>query len=224
LKFAFICVYLRPLLRGWRFHKYLESVTLAGSHAKGTDLRDSDLDIFLRLSPATPGPLSAMQASLADHVHGHVRNVSVRIIYQGRFIDLVPARRSATCDILWQARFNTWLKTDIAEQIRYVRSSGFIDEILALKIWRRRHALRFPSFLMELATIHARPKDFRALLHFLATDFPTTRLLDPANSNNVVSDLLTDVEKLRIARTAALSLGGIVEKRGQTTLSPPASS
>ena len=111
--------------------------------------------------------------------------------------------------MLWQSRYDTWLKTDIAEQIRYVRYSGLINEILALKIWRRRHALRFPSFLMELAVIHAlkpdRPIDesFTSLLRFLATDFPTTRLLDPANSNNVVSDLLTPVEKLRIARTAA---------------------
>lgn len=202
MTFAFICVYLRPLLRGWRYHKYLESVTLAGSHAKGTDLKDSDFDIFLRLSHVTPGPLAAMQTSLADHLHGHVRNVAVRIMHEGRFIDLVPARGN----VLWQARFNTWLKTDIYKQIQYVRNSGFIDEILALKIWRRRHALRFPSFLMELATIHARPKDFRALLHFLATDFPTTRLLDPANSNNVVSDLLTEVEKLHISRRAAMSL------------------
>ena len=193
---------MRPLLRGWSYHKYLESVTLAGSHAKGTDLKDSDVDIFLRLSPDTPGPLSAMQTSLADHLHGNVRNVSVRIMFEGRFIDLVPARGNT----LWQARFNTWLKTDIEKQIRYVRNSGFIDEILALKIWRRRHALRFPSFLMELAVIHARPKDFWATLRFLATDFPTTRLLDPANSNNVVSDLLTEVEKLRIARRAKLSL------------------
>ena len=204
MKFAFICVYLRPLLRGWRYHKYLESVTLAGSHAKGTDLKDSDVDIFLRLSPNAPGPLSAMQTSLADHLHGHIRNVAVRIMFEGHFIDLVPARGN----ILWQARFNTSLKTDIDKQIRYVRNSGLIDEILALKIWRRRHALRFPSFLMELATIHARPKDFPALLRFLATDFPTTRLLDPANSNNVVSDLLTEVEKLRIARRARLSLWG----------------
>jgi predicted nucleotidyltransferase len=207
---AFVCVYLRPLLRGWRNHKYLESVTLAGSHAKGTDLKDSDIDVFLRLSPDTPGPLSAMQTSLADHVHGHVRNVAVRILFEGRFIDLVPAHGNT----LWQARFNTSLKTDIDKQIRYVRSSGLIDEILALKIWRRRHALRFPSFLMELATIHAltpgRPiaEQFRSLLHFLATDFPTTRLLDPANSNNVVSDLLTEVEKLRIARRARFSLWG----------------
>jgi Nucleotidyltransferase domain len=180
-----------------KFEKYLESVKLAGSHAKGTDLRDSDVDLFLRYSPNTPAPLSAIQADLADHFHGQIRNVSVRIAYKGMSVDLVPSQNN----ILWQARFNTSLKTDIDKQIRYVRSSGLIDEILALKIWRRRHALRFPSFLMELATIHARPKDFRALLHFLATDFPTTRLLDPANSNNVVSDLLTEVEKLRIART-----------------------
>ena len=187
-----------------KFEKYLQSVKLAGSHAKGTDLCDSDVDLFLRYSPNTPAPLSAIQADLADHFHGQIRNVSVRIAYKGLTVDLVPSQNN----ILWQARFNTSLKTDIDKQIRYVRNSGLIDEILALKIWRRRHALRFPSFLMELATIHARPKDFRALLHFLATDFPTTRLLDPANSNNVVSDLLTEVEKLRIARRARLSLWG----------------
>jgi hypothetical protein len=37
-----------------------------------------------------------------------IRNVSVRIILDGASIDLVPARNN----ILWQARFNTWLKTD----------------------------------------------------------------------------------------------------------------
>lgn len=189
-----------------KFDEYLESIRLAGSHAKGTDLRDSDFDLFLSYSPKTPGPLSAIQTALADHFHGHIRNVAVRIAYKGLSVDLVPARN----DILWQARFNTSLKTDIDKQIRYVRSSGLIDEILALKIWRRRHALRFPSFLMELAAIHAlKPgppiaESFPALLRFLATDFPTTRLLDPANSNNVVSDLITEVEKLRISRTAGM--------------------
>ena len=186
-----------------KFEKYLQSVKLAGSHAKGTDLRDSDVDLFLTYSPNTPAPLSAIQTDLADHFHGQVRNVSVRIAYKGLSVDLVPSQNNT----LWQARFNTSLKTDIDKQIRFVRSSGLIDEILALKIWRRRHALRFPSFLMELATIHAHPRDFRALLHFMATDFPTTRFLDPANSENVVSDLLAEVEKLRIVRRAEMSLG-----------------
>jgi len=185
------------------FDRYLESVKLAGSHAKGTALRDSDYDLFLTYSPNAPGPLSAIQQSLADSFHGRIRNVSVRIDYKGLSVDLVPSSNNR----LWQSRFNTWLETDIEKQIRYVRDSGLIDEILALKIWRRRHALRFPSFLMELATIRAEPRNFRDVLHFLATRFPTARLLDPGNSNNVVSDLLTAVERLRIARRAEMSLG-----------------
>ena len=198
-------------LRRWRFHKYVKSVSLAGSHAKGTDLRDSDVDIFIGLAPETPASLKEIQRSLAEHFvpfGSSLRNVSVRVMFEGMTIDLVPARGN----MLWRARFDTWLKTDIAEQIRYVRDSGLINEILALKIWRRRHALRFPSFLMELAVIHAlkpnRPieESFTSLLRFLASDFPTTWLLDPANSNNVVSNLLTEVEKLRIACVAEISL------------------
>jgi hypothetical protein len=182
------------------FDRYLESIKLAGSHAKGTELRDSDYDLFLTYSPGTPGPLSAIQQSLADAFHGRIRNVSVRIEYKGLSVDLVPSRNNR----LWQARFDTWLKTDIDKQIRYVRDSGFIDQILALKIWRRRHALKFPSFLMELAAIRAEPRNFRDVLHFLATGFPTARLIDPGNSNNVVSDLLTEVEKLHISRKAQM--------------------
>jgi predicted nucleotidyltransferase len=39
------------------FDRYLESIKLAGSHAKGTELRDSDYDLFLTYSPGTPDSL-----------------------------------------------------------------------------------------------------------------------------------------------------------------------
>jgi hypothetical protein len=173
--------------------------------------------LFLSLSPATPGPLEALHASLAEHFRDYsprVRNVSVRIVYDGATVDLVPGRRreGSAVHTLWQVRHNTWIQTDIAEQIRYVRSSGLINEILALKIWSRRNSLRFPSFVLELAVIHVlaphQPlsESFFNLLHFLAADFPTVRLIDPANSNNVVSDALTPEQKLRIAGAAAMSL------------------
>jgi hypothetical protein len=42
-------------LRTWQYAPYLDSVTLSGSQAKSTALRDSDLDFFLTLSPTTPG-------------------------------------------------------------------------------------------------------------------------------------------------------------------------
>ena len=207
---------LQRLLRSWAA-PHLESITLSGSHAKATALRDSDVDLFLSLSPSTPGPLAAIHTSLAAHLRDYspqTRNVSVRIAFEGATIDLVPGRRreGSTNHTLWQIRHNTWLQTDIAAQIRHVRSSGLLNEILALKIWCRRHSLRFPSFALELAVIHALTpavslsQSFLSLLRFLATDFPTTRLLDPANSNNLVSDSLTNDQKHRISAAAILSL------------------
>jgi hypothetical protein len=195
-------------LRTWQYAPYLESVTLSGSQAKSTALRDSDLDFFLALSPQTPGELAAIQQSLATHLHAQIRNVSVRIILNNVSIDLVPARANT----LWQARHNTYLKTDITEQIRHIRSSGRLNEIRALKIWRRRHALRFPSFLLELAVLRALPRSgrisesFLTLLDYLALTFSTARLVDPVNPINIVSDLLTETEISRIAQTAAHSL------------------
>jgi len=44
---------------------------------------------------------------------------------------------------------------------------------------------------------------------FLANDFPSARLLDPANSNNAVSDALTPEDKLRIATAADMSLRAV---------------
>lgn len=214
-------------LRGWRFRAYLEAVKLSGSHPKSTALRDSDMDLFLSLSPETPVPLREIQASLAEHFcysTSETRNVSVRIRWEDTAVDLVPGRRrtGSTSHSLWQPRLNTWLQTDIAEQIRHVRASGVVNEVLALKIWQRRRKLRWPGFLLELAAIRGtrRPSErkgrlampgyglsnsFLRLLRFLATDFPEARLLDPANSNNAVSDLLSSAEKLQIATAAGLS-------------------
>jgi len=220
-----VCRRVAGLLRPWRMGGYLESVTISGSHAKSTALRDSDVDVLLSLAPETPGSLMDIHASLAEHFRDYVprpRNVSLRIQLDGTFdggaVDLVPGRRRAGVELgsglhtLWQLREDTWLQTDIAEQIRHVRSAGVLTETLGLKIWRRRHVLRFPSFLLELCTVRAvketKPisESLLELLEFLSTDFLTCRLLDPGNSNNAVSDVLDREEKLRIAATTEISL------------------
>ena len=41
-----------------------------------------------------------------------------------------------------------------------------------------------------------------ALLEYLAKDFPKSRLIDPANSNNIVSECLTQEQKQSIAEAA----------------------
>jgi hypothetical protein len=214
---------IKGVLRHWALGGYVESVTLSGSHSKSTALRDSDVDFFLSLSPDTPGPLAAIHTSLADHFRDYLprpRNVSLRIQMDGSSVDLVPGRRreGSTHHTLWQQRYDTWLQTDIGEQIRHVESAGLTTEMLALKLWRRRRVLRFPSFLLELSVIRALSRSqgsgadgrisesLLKVFQFLKDNFPSTRLLDPANSNNAVSDALTPEDKLRIATAADMSL------------------
>jgi len=205
------------VLRGWAFAPWVESITLSGSLPKGTALRDSDVDLFLSLSPATPGALAEIHASLGQHFRDFVprpRNVSLRVHFDGSAIDLVPGRRreGSTNYTLWQLRHATWLQTDIAEQIRYVRASSLGTEIRALKLWRDRNRLRFPSFLVELCAIRVlrahQPigESLLKVLEFLSADFSTARLTDPANSNNVVSDVLNAEERARISTGARMAL------------------
>ena len=207
---------LERLIQAWAGNN-LESIALSGSHAKQTALRDSDVDLFLSLKPEMPGPLADIQASLArnfSYYQPECRNVSVRIRFEGTAIDLVPGRRreGSTRHTLWQSRQDTWLQTDIAEQIQHVRESGLTNEILALKIWTRQHALRFPSFTLELAVIQAlKPNpqisnQFLSILEYLKTDFLNTRLYDPANTNNELTANLTPEQKHQIAQAATQSL------------------
>jgi hypothetical protein len=137
---------LMPLLRRWGGSR-LEEVTVSGSHAKGTAIRgaslwpdDVDVDLFASLAADSQRRL----AGVLREYKAAVANVTV-----GR---RWPGGEGHT---LWQARKGTWLRTNVAEQIRYVRESGRVEEIQALKIWRRRQGVYFPSFCLELAVIEA---------------------------------------------------------------------
>jgi len=78
---------------------------------------------------------------------------------------------------------------------------------MATKIWRERHDLIFPSLFMELAVIEATKykkygdydNNFLTVLEWLSSNIKTVRIVDPANSNNIISDDLTNVEKKAIA-------------------------
>jgi hypothetical protein len=109
----------------------------------------------------------------------------------------------------------TWLRTNLAEQARYVRESGRVDDILAAKIWRRKQAVYFPSFCLELAVIEALGTGggglgvslrFERVLEWLAEEVPRTELRDPANRNNLVSEVMTESEKWRVANGGGGSL------------------
>jgi hypothetical protein len=83
-----------------------------------------------------------------------------------------------------------------------------------LKLWRRQKGLDFPSFYLELTTIDALTGTGLSTLAervmqtflYLRDSFPNARVIDPANTNNIISDDLTAAEKQAIKSAAAAAI------------------
>lgn len=211
-----------PVLQKWG-NNYLNATTFSGSLAKGTGISIStDADIFLSLSSTTPGTLFDMYSSLYNAVTAagytaRKQDVSIGVTVNGYSIDLVPGRRQSQYGgdhSLYRNRNGSWTQTNVDTHVSLVTGSNRIDEIRIMKLWRLRHGLSIPSFYLELAVIdslhYARGGNtaanvWKALEHF--RDYiATARYLDPANTNNVVSDDCTQAEKAAISAKARESL------------------
>jgi hypothetical protein len=213
---------LYPVLQRWG-NGYLLNAEFSGSLAKGTAVSvATDADVFLSVSSVAPGTLADMYNTLCNAVRGsgypvRRQDVSVGTNVNGYSIDLVPGRRQSQYGndhSLYRNRSGSWTKTDVQRHITLVSQSGRTDEIKVLKLWRCRHSLQFPSFYLELAALdalhYARSGDLagnvRRVLEHFRDKLATATYIDPANTNNVVSDDCTAAEKALIASHAATSL------------------
>jgi hypothetical protein len=218
---------LMPALREWA-GQYLVDVQFSGSFAKGTAVRGgTDVDLFISLASTTPESLAGIYDTLFNKMRGleyqgqplqaKRQNVSIGIVLGGTQIDLVPGRRQdqwSDDHSLYKNRAATWTKTNVNSHIRAVQQSYRLDEIRVLKIWRNQKGFRFPSFYLELSVIEAlkgRRSDALsdnviAALQYLQTTWAAARFVDPANSANVISDDLSQINKgaVTAAATAAL--------------------
>lgn len=207
-----------PVLERWG-NGLLNSAEFSGSLAKGTGVSiGTDADIFLSLSSTTPGTLYDMYNTLCNAVAAagypvRKQNVSVGTTVNGYLIDLVPGRRQSQYGndhSLYRSKVNSWTQTNVATHIAHVAGSGRIDEIRILKAWRQLHQLSFPSFYLELAVIDALAyatqgnlaTNVLTVLEHLRDKIEWLRYIDPANSNNVVSDDCTQAEKRAISAKA----------------------
>jgi hypothetical protein len=200
------------------FSSSLSRVQLSGSNAKGTAVRGgTDVDLFLSFAPSST-TLRDIYQDVYDYALrvGYAprkQNVSIGITYSGHAVDLVPGRQQQTAGYhsLYRRRANTWTQTNVDLHIQRVLNSGHTDEIQVLKIWRNLHQVDFPSFFLELLALEAfenvRTYGFAASVfasfRYIADNISHVRILDPANSNNVVSDDLTAAEKQRVAVAAS---------------------
>jgi hypothetical protein len=212
------------VVRGWAGQQ-LRSGSYSGSYAKGTAIRGrTDVDMFISLKSDTTNTLKEIFDSLHSWIsqngysYARKQNVSVHVVHNGIEVDLVPAvHLGGNTEDHWlyvNKSNQERTKTNIDVHINLIKNSGRINEIILTKIWRKNNNLDFPSFYLELAVIEALKykrgglaDNFLAVLDYLSNEFVSARFVDPANTNNIISDDLTNIERKVIAAQAGQSRG-----------------
>lgn len=221
---------LKDVLRAWASSCFVEIVN-SGSRAKGTAISlASDVDYLVSLTSncnENSGGLKSIYDSLhstlsSKYQNTRKQNVSVRINLSGLEVDVTPARKQSgnTNDhSLYVSKSDTWKQTNIQKHITDISQSGRTNEIKLLKIWRELNKLDFPSIYLEYLVINSillnKSKDINSLagnvwcvLIELAKDAGNplfARIVDPANSSNILSDLLSQTEKNKIINAAKIT-------------------
>lgn len=201
---------------------YLSSISPSGSFAKGTaNHSGTDIDLFISLTQDTPETLKDIYNKLFSRMtdlgyQPKAQNVSINIRVNGYDVDLVPARRQdgySQDHSLFRRRADAWTKTNVTTHINSVAQSGRTAEIRVVKLWRNQKGLDFPSFYLELTVLDALTyargtlsQNVWKVFEYLRDSFPSARVMDPADTNNVISDDLTVAEKSRVHAAAVRAL------------------
>ncbi len=212
---------IEPSIREWAGN-FLLGVSPSGSFAKGTANKSgTDIDLFISLAPNTPETLEQVYDSLWQKMteKGYSpkrQNVSINIQVNGHSVDLVPAKRQdifSDDHSLFRRKADTWTKTNVTKHINHVRQGGRISESRIIKLWRNQKGLDFPSFYLELTVINGLSGRYGTLsdnvwkvFEYLRDTLLNTRVVDPANTNNIISDDLTTVEKTKVKAFAEQAL------------------
>lgn len=209
---------LENIIRPWA-GDCLKEIKLSGSFAKDTQTSlTTDFDLFVSLSSTTkqtPKEIFHMLLSRLKekNYNAEAQNVSIGLQTKRYNIDIVPAKNydgNTNNHWLYSNKKDTRIQTNIHKHVNFVQESKKTNEIKITKIWAKLHKLEFPSFYIELAVIEALKYreagnydlNFQRILSFLAEELVNKRFIDPANSNNIISDLLTNEQKKQIAKKA----------------------
>ena len=217
-----LAVSVTPAIQSWAGQQ-LNIIQFSGSYAKETAVRGtSDVDLLISLKSDTTNSLKEIFNSLYDLANRNTwsprkQNVSIRITINGTLADLVPAKVQSgyqNYHSLYLCKRDSWTQTNVTLHVEKVRNSRRLCEIRAIKIWRLIHNLDWPSLYLELFAIQSLSGRSQTslsenVLHVLRTmekSLTSTRIEDPSNTNNILSDELTTQEKQRIGNLAGQSV------------------
>lgn len=197
----------------------------AGSFGKKTMIRESfDLDIVIYWPNDCGYSLKDMSDAVGNILKKNWKFVNPKTVawvlpFEGGFhIDVVPGRAidgTFKYANLYHRDKDSSFQTSIKVHLDAVRDSGRRDVIRLMKLWRTKQTVPLKkSLTLELMTINGckgtRTDDIEkqliAALTHVRDNIMTVRIVDPANTNNVLSEEISSVErsKIRVAADAAL--------------------
>lgn len=196
-----------------------------GSYGKRTIIRELyDLDIVVYWPYGAPYSIKGIYDAVGDTLrknwtYVNSKTVAWELPFDGGFhIDVVPGR--ALDATYYEANLHrtdtgTTLKTSLKKHIDMVRGSGRLDVVRLMKLWRVRNRVPFKkSFALEALTIDGArgtsfddlPAQMIAALTHVRDSIRTCNVVDPANSNNSLTDDLDTSARadIRLAAQAAI--------------------
>jgi hypothetical protein len=203
-----------------------------GSHARNTSTEtSSEVKLLLLLSNdchRNAGGLRSSYESLFGYLIERYRYVkkhgmALRVRMNGINVDVMPARLlSGTTDdhMLYRSEEGALLETNVLAHITDVLEAGRSDETRLLKIWFAQQDIKAPAIYIDYL-VPGRlleglkpekdnlPNNFmRMLRHLAKRDFNPLfdELADPANPDNLLSDLMPDEEKRKVVKAAQNAL------------------
>jgi tRNA nucleotidyltransferase (CCA-adding enzyme) len=216
---------IRPLrreLRRWG-NQYIKKIIPSGSYVKGTAIKGTaDIDLMISFKNQAPFTLKEIYESLYDFLSqsysAKKQNVSVGVVFQGTKVDLVPAKKQPNVThphSIYVSKQDTWTKTNVNKHINLIKNSPHRNAIKLLKIWCKLNELDFPSFVLEMTVLEALKKKralgidkkFISILKYIIEEFENAKIYDPANTNNNISDTISNEQKDSIIQAALASYG-----------------
>lgn len=218
---------LKTILKERAWWCYIEILD-SWSRAKWTAIHlASDVDYMISLKSwcnENKGWLKSIYDGLykkLNNTYWNIRkqNVSFRMNLNWLKVDVTPARKyswNTNYHNIYVSKLDSWRQTNIQKHINDISESWRIDEIKLLKIWRELNNLDFSSIYLEYLTLEILKNksknnlvdNFWYLIWELSNDSNNPlyqRIIDPSNSTNILSDLLSSSEKEYIINKAKIS-------------------
>lgn len=218
-----------------KFGELKPEIKYAGSFAKGTMIRERyDLDVVCYFPHTDSRSLKEIREDLARYLATRYvlrpKSSAERILdLKGAqapsdfHIDVVAGRfieNSKDVFLHIQNGEKDRLMTNLKTHINTIANSGCVSVIRLVKLWAHRNNISLKTFVLELFVIESlrgsRNKDdlkkgFVEVVRAFKDNFASTRIIDPANTNNIVSTTMSNVDEIHAIQIATATYEKITE-------------